>query len=156
MATSDRRALERVPESCRLAFVLDMEPRSVQTRVRIGVSPTGKRVMYNDASKQAYFNEIVLRARRYAPKEPFTGPLRVDLLFAFPRTLPLLRKFVPNGLLPHAVRPDSDNCRKGATDALTLCGFWKNDSQIFTGMTTKVYVERGVKPRIEVEIWEAP
>lgn len=156
LGTASRVDLERVPGACKLGFTLFMEPRSVQFGARMGVTKAGRRIMFNDPSKVAYFKEVALHANRYRPTEPFIGPLRVDLTFVFSRPMRLRTKRSPDGLIHHIVKPDRDNCAKGATDALSECGFWLNDCQIYTGMISKYYAEREGRSRIEVLIWEAP
>lgn len=78
---------------------------------------------------------------------PLTGPVALALVFVFPR--PKLPKKLGTGRLPHAKRPDFDNCEKSVVDALTGLA-WKDDSQLCDVRTTKWIAAADEPPHVEV------
>lgn len=90
-------------------------------------------------------------ARKHRPRNLFTGPLRVDLVFVLPipSSWPAAEKAaaVTGAKLPVG-RPDRDNLEKLVLDAMKGM-FYVDDSQVCAGETTKIY---GVDPRTEVRI----
>ena len=136
-----------------ITFTLPVEPKSVQNGAgRIGKTKEGKSFIFKNRKASGYQQTITLLSRKYAPRKPFEGPVKVDFTFILSRPKNLFRKSDPDGLIPHDKQPDADNMRKGAQDALQ--GFWLNDSQIFDGKTTKFYAEKKGVARIIVTVTE--
>jgi Holliday junction resolvase RusA-like endonuclease len=77
--------------------------------------------------------------------EPFKGA--VSLCYQFWMDKPKSSK---NDLA--IVKPDLDNLSKGLTDALSKCGFWKDDCQIIALTAVKVYNDTPLPPRIEIKM----
>ncbi len=71
-------------------------------------------------------------AMAYAPDEPMTAPLVVDLRFA------MKRPKAAKGLQLHAKKPDLDNLIKLVLDALNGV-FWEDDKQIIEVCASKHY-----------------
>ena len=90
---------------------------------------------------------------RFAPKGPFRGPVEVTLYWTW--KIPAKRKEAANpakiGAFPKVTRPDLDNLAKLAIDAMTVSGFWKDDSQVARLITQKWY---GDMPGIAVSVKE--
>lgn len=63
---------------------------------------------------------------KYVPENPYTQPLVVNVYFCFPL------KGIHKDSDPYTNKPDCDNAVKLLLDAMTECGFWKDDSQIFS------------------------
>ena len=89
------------------------------------------------------------------PDIPFTGPLKVELTFFFPRpkghfgtgrNVGILKKSAPEW---HTVKPDIDNTVKMVYDCLNRI-FWHDDSQICCAKNWKKYSNR---PRTEIRIY---
>lgn len=100
------------------------------------------------------FKQVVALAARKAwcGHVPYCGPVEVRLRLRFP--LPssarasVRRRIEAGDSLPHAVRPDVDNCTKSIFDCLIgIC--WEDDKQIARLTVEKIYTnEPGVDVRI--------
>ncbi len=80
---------------------------------------------------------VALAAANAYSGPPLEQPLRVDILFVFPRTRAQIWKTKPMPRLPHPKKPDRDNIDKAVLDALTGL-LWIDDCQVFDGRLTKV------------------
>jgi len=66
------------------------------------------------------------------------GPMRVRMLFLFPRPLRLRRqRDKARPVIPHVGRPDWDNLVKSTQDALLR--WWHDDKQVCVGEAAKLY-----------------
>jgi len=135
-----------------ISFCLPLAPQTTQTSGRRVSVVSGKPVFFKNKKCQAYYDNIAIIANIYRPKTPLTGALVVDYFFILPRPKTLMRKCDPSELIPCGIRPDRDNLVKGTQDALSKCGFWVDDSQIFAGRIEKYYAEKDGSPRIYVRI----
>lgn len=97
---------------------------------------------------------ILFQAKRFAPREPLTGALRVDCSFYFERPKShyrtgkyshILKESAP---IMHTIKPDRDNLDKIVLDALKGV-FWIDDCQICLGEIRKFY---SVNPRTVLKI----
>jgi len=113
--------------------------------------------VYDPGTAEGWKAQIALAVKPFLPPQPLTGPIRVDILFRFPRPKRLCRKKDPPGELPHTAKPDRDNCDKAVLDALKQVGLYRDDAQVCDGRIVKVYHALGGKPgaRIQVFAWEA-
>jgi len=87
---------------------------------------------------------------------PWSGPLRVDLTFYFPRPKDHFRangELKPTAPVWHTAKPDRDNLDKGVLDALTTLGLWSDDKQVCHGFIRKLYSAR--PPGCSITIAEA-
>ena len=65
------------------------------------------------------------------PRDPFSGPVTVSLVFYLERPASHLKKDgSPKASAPLYPRPDVDNLAKAVLDALTDAGAWADDSQV--------------------------
>jgi len=135
----------------RIAFILPIAPKSTQFGKRVMIRG-GKPVFFNDAKKESYQSIISLLAVEFRPPSPWECALEMTLTFALPRPKSRMRKSDPDGTVWATTRPDWDNIAKGSQDALSRCGFWRDDSQIARSVVNKVWHEKNGAPRIEVEI----
>ena len=103
--------------------------------------------------KQALLYQVM----RFKPKEPFTAPLRIIIVFYMPRPKAHFRtgKFKhllkPEIPIQHSNTPDLDNLVKLVCDALNRV-FYKDDSQISQLKAEKLYTDVGEQARTEVHI----
>lgn len=100
---------------------------------------------YTPAETKAAAEAFAWQSKRYAPRAPLAGALRVDLVFIVPA--PTRLDSERSRVWPH-VRPDIDNYTKLVYDALNGM-FWIDDGQICANTGTKRY---GHPPRTEVRI----
>lgn len=82
---------------------------------------------------------------------PLDGPLRVDLIFVFPRPKSMLWKSKPMPRDWCPKKPDRDNSIKSFQDALNGV-VWIDDAQICAGDTLKVIASGDEQPHVEVVI----
>lgn len=85
---------------------------------------------------------------------PFTNPVSVDLTFTLPRP-----KSAPKSRTRPHVRPDLDKLVRGALDAITDAGAWRDDAQVVSIRAMKTYpdLERRNsldRPGLVLNIWE--
>lgn len=104
-------------------------------------APNGKLVPYVhhyrkeriEAARNLFFYKI----KRYAPKKPIEGPVRLTMIFYFdiksPKKLWGTYK---------TTRPDVENFYKEIADVMTSCGYWCDDSQVVDLRLTKYYAEK--------------
>ena len=136
-----------------ISFTIPIEPLSIQFSGKRMQIRGGKPVFFKTKVASSYQTAISILAKKYRPKKPLEGALKVDIAFILPRPKSLMKKGDYEGLIPHTKRPDADNLRKGCQDA--LADFWLDDGQICRGNTAKYYAEKNGKPRIIVFIDEA-
>jgi Holliday junction resolvase RusA-like endonuclease len=104
---------------------------------------------YQPKQVTANAKTIAFWVRRHVPAEPLTGPIAIEVRFAFPWPAS-----VPEGdrrsWRPKDTKPDLDNCVKQFLDVLQSCGMFKNDAQVWHTTPCKVWDN---KPGIKVKIW---
>lgn len=96
-----------------------------QTQVRMIDSPGLK-----DARAKI---SAALGSREEKPSKPFSGPIKLDIVFYFP----LKGKHFDGEA--HINKPDRDNLEKTFMDCLAETGYIKNDSMVFTGNVSKIW-----------------
>lgn len=100
--------------------------------------------------------DFLLQARKYAPKSPIVGAIKLNVWFCMSRPKNHYRTGKYAGILKdkykevvwHTKTPDIDNCIKFLADALNGV-FWRDDSQICSIIAQKLYAE---KPRTVIII----
>lgn len=110
--------------------------------------------VYDPGTAAEWKTMVYLEAKQRRPKEPFTVPIRCDITFFMPRPKSLMRKKDYDGIIPHDKKPDRDNLEKTILDALTLAGFWKDDSQVYCGEVRKYYHGKGGSPGCNITVKE--
>lgn len=81
-----------------------------------------------------------------APFPLFSGPVRVDATFIFPRPKGHFRTngdIKPNSPTWHTAKPDRDNCDKAVLDVFTQCQVFADDAQACDGRIMKRYAGVG-------------
>ena len=100
---------------------------------------------------------VIAQATLVRPELKWTGPLRVNLTFWFPRPKSHYRS---NGELKlgapkwHTSKPDRDNCEKLICDSLTQAGIWEDDMLVCDGRIKKFYAPQSTTG-VSIEIMEA-
>lgn len=89
-----------------------------------------------DAKVDTNAKALVTMAYQHAPREPWTGPCRLDLVVVFPW---LKSHRDRTGLHLKHTAPDVDNLHKQLADVIEAAGFVGNDSQFACGETWKLY-----------------
>ena len=80
---------------------------------------------------------------------PVDGPIRMDLVFVYPRPRSMIWKSKPMPRAWHAIKPDRDNGMKSIQDALEGL-VYINDSQICAGSVEKWIASGDEQPHVEV------
>jgi len=80
---------------------------------------------------------------------PLEGPLRMSVVFVFPRPKGMVWKTKPMPRAWHTPKPDRDNLMKSLQDALNGLLF-KDDSQICSGPIEKFIAAGDEQPHVEV------
>lgn len=130
----------------KIAFTIEVTPRSLQFGGKRMMIVGGKPRFFRDKASITYTEAIQYQANRHKPRDPITGPIRLDIEMHMPRP----KSMKPEDSIMHWKRPDRDNMLKGIQD--TLSSFWHDDGQIFDGKTTKLYCLPGTEPHINIEI----
>lgn len=86
---------------------------------------------------------------------PLEGPLRMTIVFVFPRTTSQIWKTRPMPRLHHTKTPDRDNCEKAVMDALKGTVF-ADDAQVCCGEVSKWIAAGDEQPHVEVTIEQLP
>ncbi|HLO41661.1 MAG TPA: RusA family crossover junction endodeoxyribonuclease [Phycisphaerales bacterium] len=106
---------------------------------------------YTPGKKIGPWKQVVaLKVREQLPRQPWDGPVELDVTFWFERTQELERHKHGAGELLHTVRPDLDNLVKAIKDVMTDEGVWIDDGRVCDTVIRKRYVARGHGPGCRV------
>lgn len=144
-----------------ITFFAQGEPKG-QPRTRAFARKFGNKWaarVFDNGSAEAWKSQIANAGKEHIPFEPWDGPIRLKIVFYFPRPK---AHFRANGNLkdsaPHwcEKKPDFDNCAKACADALTILGFWRDDAQVVDAHIVKKYCQgAGYAMGALIEISEA-
>jgi Holliday junction resolvase RusA-like endonuclease len=96
---------------------------------------------------KSWCKAFAMQAQRHAPKIPHMCPISLDIVFYFdpPESVKKKLKLSIGEAVPMIVRPDCSNLVKALEDTLTKCGFWCDDSVIFSLRVDKYHsIQSGV------------
>ncbi len=99
-----------------------------------GRKKNGQVIVYRDSRLSAARAELMEYLRKEAPKEPFAGPIRLEVVYGFSTK----NKHLDG--MPKITRPDTDNLVKGLKDCMTEAGFWLDDAQVYIESIAKFWV----------------
>ena len=137
-----------------IQFFVEGDPKP-QPRPR-AFSINGTARVYDPHTAEGWKSAIADAARPHCPPEPWRGPIQVVMRFGLKRPQAHFRQGKMAGTLRHDVpmwhtkKPDSDNLAKAVLDAMTLLGFWRDDSQVCILNVSKVYDARYQGVAVEV------
>lgn len=103
-----------------------------QTAVRI---IRGKPIFYEPAELKAARIKLRDHLGKFAPKEKYTGPIRLITKWCFPIT-----GNRADGQYK-TTKPDTDNLQKMLKDVMTDLGFWKDDALVVSEIVEKFWAE---------------
>lgn len=128
------------PPPRRVEFVVYGVPGPQGSKRFLGVQG-GKGRMIESSKKVAPWRESVMWAAKAAlgPEPMFDGPLRVTMVFtvAKPKSAPKRKRTWPMSV------PDGSKLVRSTEDALTACGFWRDDARVVECMYSKRYPGEG-------------
>jgi Holliday junction resolvase RusA-like endonuclease len=116
--------------------------------------------VYDPGTAEHWKSQIAIAAKEHLPAFNISGPVGVSLDFRMPYVGKHYRKLKAGDVLIdhppfwHSVKPDSDNLGKAVLDALTLIGFWHDDSQVCQLNIQKHYTSG--QPGVGITIEEDP
>lgn len=93
---------------------------------------------------------LTLAANPHMPRDPWTGPVRLDLCAFFPRPQYLMKPSSPAGPIRYAAKPDRDNMDKAVLDTLKNAGLFRDDAQVCAGEIEKWYVAKDGAPGVRI------
>ncbi len=111
--------------------------------------------VYDPRVSKDWKDLVVRQIGIHRPPRPWEGPIRLSLEFRLPmpKGWPKYRKKLveEGGVIYHVSRPDLEQYTKPIKDAMTVAGFWVDDSQIAdAGGTRKIFaVSPGLRVRVE-------
>ncbi len=150
-----------------LSFTILVEPKSTQAGSR-ATFQGGKLRWYSDARKKRFAARVKEECGHHAPEKVFEGPLEIHMVFYLER--PIAGDKTHKSLPPEvkqslfhnhdrvrawsnsSQKSDLDNLRKGLCDALSKCGFFRNDAQFWKDSNEMYFTEVNLPARIEVTI----
>ena len=108
--------------------------------------------VYDPGTADGWKSQIAIAARPFVPASPIDSPVRLDIVFLFPRPGRLMRAKDPEGQIMHTSKPDRDNLDKAVMDSLTAIGMWRDDCLVCAGSVEKFYVRKGGTPGALIQI----
>lgn len=89
--------------------------------------------------------------REFAPSTPLVGPIRARLELTWPFRKGDGMAVRAHGRIPCDVKPDCDNMAKTIFDVMAVCGYFRNDAQIWSLQVAKYF---GANPGLDFWITE--
>lgn len=130
-------------------FIPCIPPKSTaQQGVRAGIVGGKARIFKSAKSRQIAQNWVAL-LNPHAPPEPINMPVKLTIEVTFPHNKSARKSERESMRVPHDRKPDTDNLTKAIKDAMTFCGFWIDDAQVFDEHIRKF---RGQQPGLNVSI----
>jgi len=108
--------------------------------------------IYDAGTAEGWKSLVANAVKPHLPPAPLEGPVRVDMIFRFPRPKRLCRKKDPPGEVPHTAKPDIDNLEKSVFDALQQIGVFRDDGQVCAGEVLKFYHAIGGRPGATIRV----
>ena len=129
----------------------------IKARAVVQADGTAFATVYPSGTDAAWRECIAVASKQYRPVEPLSGPVRVDIVFIFPRPKNHFSSGAKGGLSRSAPKfwhtkgkgvygGDRDNCDKTILDVLTQCGFWTDDGLVCAGQPVKRWCFEGERP----------
>ena len=106
---------------------------------------------YDSASGIKPFEQHVKDLSFEKFKTPLDGPVRLDVVFIFPRPKAMMWKTKPMPREYKTTRPDYDNLMKSISDAMNGIVF-RDDGQVVSGSWAKFVAAGDEVPRTEITI----
>lgn len=91
-------------------------------------------VVTADNAKTKPWRQAIVDAARSTHQAPIEGPVSLGVVFYLPRP-----KSAPKRVVEPAKKPDLDKLLRAACDALTAAGVWRDDAQVVSVHTSKLY-----------------
>lgn len=128
-----------------LSFFLHMNPPTATYQEK-GINWKTK-TQYNKQNASDARAKLRAHLVAHIPDEPFTGPIRMTVIWGF------LAKGKHEIDTWSVEKPDLDNAQKALQDVMTELKFWKDDKQIASLQTSKIWTWH---PGISISIEQLP
>lgn len=123
------------------SFFIAIDPPRVTAQQKGVRDVNGKPMFYEKAKVKAAREILALHLRKYRPKHPMQGAVRLLCVW----------RFRGKKVGWKTTRPDTDNLQKLLKDVMTELGFWKDDAQVVIDIAEKMWHP---KPGIYIEVEE--
>ena len=118
-----------------IIFFIPMIPPTTTHQQKAVRVVKGKPVFYEPPELKDARAKLLAHLSKYAPAEPYTGPVRLYTLWYFPVT----GNHKDNEY--KATRPDTDNLQKLLKDVMTELHYWRDDALVVSEYIEKRYSE---------------
>lgn len=147
--------IARRPEAKSIAFTVPAVPVAQPRQRHRIITASGKSFAHNYTPAKdpvnAFKATVRLAVQQVFAGTPLEGPIRMGVVFVFPRQKAKVWKNKPMPRYWHTGKPDRDNLMKSLQDALNGLLF-VDDSQICAGPVDKFYAAGDEQPHVEVKI----
>jgi Holliday junction resolvase RusA-like endonuclease len=132
-----------------LRFFLNFEPDIPTLTHQQGIKPfvrkNGKPGIRKTPELESLEQLFEAKLAQFAPPAPWDCPIKFCASWTFLR---------PQSVRSHwkTTKPDTDNLQKLLKDAMTKCGFWKDDALVCVEIVEKIYHEADEKHGIAISI----
>lgn len=122
-----------------MEFFMAMIPPTITHQEHKVMVRGGKPIFYEPPELRAARSKLTDAVGRYAPPEKMMGAIRLETKWIWPAKEWAWK----------TTRPDTDNLIKMLKDCMTKTGFWKDDAQVVSEQTEKMF---GPQPGIYVKV----
>lgn len=132
-----------------IRFLLNFEPDvptlTHQTGIKPFVRKNGKPGIRKTPELESLEQLFEAKLAQFAPPAPWDCPIKFCASWTFLR---------PQSARSHwkTTKPDTDNLQKLLKDAMTRCGFWKDDALVCLEVIEKIYHEADEKHGVAISI----
>lgn len=112
---------------------LKMDPPTATSQENKVAYIGGKMMHYKSKGAKETFKVLTKALKPYAPEEPMDGPIRLVVLWRFPKG----KSHKHNEW--KITKPDTDNLQKALKDVMTRLGFWVDDSRVCGELVAKIW-----------------
>ena len=136
-------------------FFLPMIPPTVTQQEHKIAVVNGKAKVYDPPELKSARQKFISALREHKPKVKILGPVRLitkwiwPLEMLDPGQMNLMDLTGENYFVWKTTKPDTDNMIKLFKDCMTKVGFWKDDCQVVSEITEKMFANQ---PGIYVEV----
>ncbi|MDK8253227.1 MAG: RusA family crossover junction endodeoxyribonuclease [Dialister micraerophilus] len=116
-----------------VSFFIPMKIPSKTFQAKKITTKNGKAILYKSKELQDIETNFISRLSKYKPEEPLIGAIGLSLSWIYEKD------HIHKGQYYKTTKPDLDNLGKLFKDCMTICGFWRDDSQIVQTTEQKIY-----------------
>jgi Holliday junction resolvase RusA-like endonuclease len=129
-----------------MKIFLLLDPPTITAQQNKVTLVNNKPVFYKPEKLKKARRTIIKHLRPFKPKEPMQGPIRLDVIWRFPKGKRHKHKEW------RVTRPDTDNLEKMLKDCMTEVGFWNDDAQVVVEHVEKLWSDDPTGISIEINV----